>query len=285
MEIVDRRESGETVLRQCQLTEVYLLQVLDQICKKHGIRYFLVGGTLLGAMRHNGFIPWDDDIDVGMLKDDFNLAMKVLPKELPEAILLQKPGSPYGIDAFAKLRDRKSFMGEPDATVANPSGIFLDIFQYERMPNLPYKFLYLLIRARFGAFRRFRSALLRPRYSVVAKIFDCLVAGFWKCADWAARSFWHLLRLVAPARGWQMIGESGFTNRIPDDAIFPLGEHLFEGGNFPIPCDWEWVLKSQYKDWRVMPPVEERHWHSRFIFPTQAPESWWALKKDDACAS
>ena len=63
--IADNRSTGETTLRKTQLVELYLLRIFDEICKKNGLRYFLVGGTLIGAMRHNGFIPWDDDIDVG----------------------------------------------------------------------------------------------------------------------------------------------------------------------------------------------------------------------------
>src|SRR4051794_13117596 len=62
----DNRERGETRLRQSQLAMLRMLKIFDYLCTKHEITYFLTGGTLLGAVRHQGFIPWDDDVDVGM---------------------------------------------------------------------------------------------------------------------------------------------------------------------------------------------------------------------------
>ena len=76
-------------LRRQQLVMLDMVRALDGICKEHGIPYFLYGGTLLGAIRHNGFIPWDDDLDVAMLRSDYQRLVKVLPDELPEHIVLQ----------------------------------------------------------------------------------------------------------------------------------------------------------------------------------------------------
>ena len=76
-------------LRRQQMVMLEMVTVLDKICKKHDIPYFLYGGTLLGAFRHNGFIPWDDDLDVAMMRQDYKRLMKVLPAKLPSYIALQ----------------------------------------------------------------------------------------------------------------------------------------------------------------------------------------------------
>src|SRR5688500_3524045 len=89
--IPDEREKGETRLKQCQLVMLRLLKILDYLCEKHKIEYFLVGGSLLGAIRHKGFIPWDDDLDVGMTRDNYERFVQLAVPELPHDIFFQTP--------------------------------------------------------------------------------------------------------------------------------------------------------------------------------------------------
>ena len=95
----------KSVLRRLQQTEFEILKEFDRICKKHNIQYFLDSGTALGAARHKGFIPWDDDIDVGMLRSDYEHFLEICPKELEQKYFLQTietdPGCPC---LFAKIR-------------------------------------------------------------------------------------------------------------------------------------------------------------------------------------
>lgn len=76
-------------LRRQQLRMMELLLAFDKICKKHNIRYWLIAGTLIGAARHHGFIPWDDDMDVQMLREDYERMLEILPQELDDTMALQ----------------------------------------------------------------------------------------------------------------------------------------------------------------------------------------------------
>ena len=78
-----------SLLRRQQMRMLEILVEIDKICKKHDIRYWLSSGTLIGAMRHNGFIPWDDDLDIEMMRSDYVRLMEVLPSELPDWLALQ----------------------------------------------------------------------------------------------------------------------------------------------------------------------------------------------------
>ncbi|MBR6455697.1 MAG: LicD family protein, partial [Prevotella sp.] len=102
-----------SLLRRHQLRMLEILLEVDRICKKHQIQYWLSSGTLIGAVRHKGFIPWDDDIDIEMLWPDYKRLMKVLPEELPETMALQTTETDKNYFFFyAKVRDRRSYLEE-----------------------------------------------------------------------------------------------------------------------------------------------------------------------------
>lgn len=75
----------QDLLREVQLVQLDILNEVDKICKNNNIKYFLIGGTLLGAVRHGGFIPWDDDLDIAMFREDYNKFLNVCKKELDDA--------------------------------------------------------------------------------------------------------------------------------------------------------------------------------------------------------
>ena len=78
-----------SLLRRQQMRMLDILLEVDRICRKHNITYWLSSGTLIGAVRHKGFIPWDDDLDIEMLLPDYERLMKILPQELPDTMALQ----------------------------------------------------------------------------------------------------------------------------------------------------------------------------------------------------
>ena len=76
-------------VRQIQLGELSLLEKYIEICSKYNLRYYALGGTLLGAVRHKGFIPWDDDMDLGMPRKDYEKFLEICKKELPDHVILR----------------------------------------------------------------------------------------------------------------------------------------------------------------------------------------------------
>ena len=122
-----------SVLRRQQHRMLEILLEVDRICKKHNIRYWLSSGTLIGAVRHKGFIPWDDDLDIEMLLPDYERLMRVLPDELPSTMALQSQDTdPNYFFFYAKVRDRRSHLEEGNRydRVWKEQGIYIDIFPF-----------------------------------------------------------------------------------------------------------------------------------------------------------
>ena len=76
-------------LRKIQLLELNILKEIKRICEENQIKYFLIGGSLIGAIRHKGFIPWDDDIDIAMLREDFDKFVEIAPKIISKEFFVQ----------------------------------------------------------------------------------------------------------------------------------------------------------------------------------------------------
>ena len=120
-----------SVLRLHQMKMLRILEFVDRVCRKHGIRYWLSSGTLLGAVRHGGFIPWDDDLDIEMLYRDYKRLMEVLPFELPSNLVLQTMHTDSNYVApYAKLRETDSYISEVNNIGRNYkyNGVYIDIF-------------------------------------------------------------------------------------------------------------------------------------------------------------
>lgn len=128
-------EYDPSTLRRLQLVELDILEVVADVCERHGIRWFLDRGTALGAVRHKGFIPWDDDVDVGMLREDYERFLQIAEKELPNGYSLHTPdNTPHYAPLFAKVyKDGTEFWSREISESKCEQGIFVDIFPYDTM--------------------------------------------------------------------------------------------------------------------------------------------------------
>lgn len=120
--------------------ELDLLNEIIRVCKKHDIKYCVIGGTLLGAVRHDGFIPWDDDIDIMLSRKDYQKLCEVAEKEFSKPYFFQTMQTDFGFRPFARLRNSETTgiqRREVGCKIPYNQGIWVDIFPYDNLPDDP----------------------------------------------------------------------------------------------------------------------------------------------------
>ena len=159
-------ELDSTTLRKLQMVELEMLIELDRICRKNNIKYTIIGGTVIGALRNGGFIPWDDDVDVAMLREEYEKFRKACKKDLDQSrFYFQDHRNTKGYRwGYGKLRRKDTlFLREYQEHMPYEQGIFLDIFPHDGVPDA------FLIRA----MHNFQCFMIRKiLWSEVGKIAD-----------------------------------------------------------------------------------------------------------------
>lgn len=260
MEDFSRYNGEGTVLRSVQLRMLELLRELDRICRENGIRYWIAYGTLLGAVRHKGFIPWDDDLDVFIHEDDFEKFQALCASSLPDWIFLQTKETDSDCNLycdFVRLRDNNSLVIQDyDSFKLNYNkGVFVDIFRAKSYPNEPLPLLkYLLNRISYSY-----GFLHNPRQVNLKNI----VCYFLYPLSYA---FHKLLLSAVCAIGnkscYAPCGEAYVYGGVfPKSETFPLKEIEFENCLFFAPSDCDSILKRIYGNYWEIPPKEKRRMH------------------------
>ena len=264
------KEYSQQNLRACQLKQLAILEEIDKICKRHKIEYWLDGGTLLGAVRHGGFIPWDDDIDIAMSLEDEKRFEEIAPKELPDWLYLQTPKSdPGSKEPITKIRDCNSLYIEQGDDFCQPyvKGIFVDIFPFVDYPDIPRSWIKTLTKGISKS-----HSILNHRHTYSLRSF--------------AEFFYFGGKYCLCSALWKVVGLFGKKTRYSDvpflngrgisfdkKAVKPLGTIKFEGKEFPAPCNPDSYLTDLYGDYMKIPPVEKREFHSIFILPELSKKS------------
>ena len=248
-------------LRKAQQRMLEMLVFFDDFCKKNNLRYWLDGGTLLGAIRHQGFIPWDDDIDINMPAEDFTKLVKLFgDKQIGDYVLQNHDTDPGYYRCWGVLRDLKSKYVHTDDLYSERTikykGLQIDIFpvitEYNQFTFIVSKYLKVLVdhfwKAKLSAFNSFMtksfyylgSRLLYPLFHVLVKkknnriVFDYGV-GFWR------------------------------ESRYEED-IYPLGKVEFEGHFFNAPKDpLSYCRKIYGNDCMEMPSPDKIYGHQSIV--------------------
>lgn len=242
------------ILRKAQLIMLDELIEVDRICKKYNISYWLDSGTLLGAVRHKGFIPWDDDIDICMLQEDYEKFFSIAKKELNDKYFLQvKETDEMTTSPYMKVRHRDSILIEENFTEKEKfhQGIFLDIFlmnSFNFKVKKIYKFLYRIKELKIqGNFLLLKKILLKLKINKIsAKILNLFLEKE-NNKSFIGYKYW-------------------FYKLHKYSSIFPLAEIEFEGYKFFCPNSTDIYLKDIYGNlYMKLPPEKDRIWHAREI--------------------
>lgn len=240
-------------LRQLQLEMLEILITVDRICKKHNIPYWIEGGTLLGAVRHEGFIPWDDDLDIALMKRDYKKLIKILQDELPQEYALQTHDTDHNyFQPFAKVRSLSSEIEELNGYDRNYiyKGAYIDIFSMEKGFNTLSKvssYIYYLLRKSSYKITNcfFRKTFLNAFYYIV-KLIICV----FKLCNF----------LFRPQRITYSYGVY-FNCSYKYEQIFPISSIKFEGCIFNAPNDVNKYLIETFGNYKQLPPEESRKTH------------------------
>ncbi len=271
----------EPLLRDVHVVQLRLLRELDRVCKANGLRYMAIHGTLLGAVRHHGFIPWDDDIDIVIPRKDYDRLLSLGKAGFSDPFFLQTPINNYGCyyGGYSKLRYSGTAALEPQNEGRSPSnchqGIWIDIFPLDSYPaeekaqdalQRKQRFLQRLIYSKAYPI----SAGVMRDVPVWKKVAYKILTRFMRRRDLIAA----FDRLCRQGHGHQLLaitacyyGERKNKNVWPAEWFASAENMPFEDMCLPVPEKWDAVLVKRFgADYLTLPPMEKRYRHHNVVF-------------------
>lgn len=260
---MDQREQ----LRQAQLL---ITNEIKRVCELHNIHFFLDCGTLIGAVRHDGFIPWDDDIDLGMLREDYEKFLDIAPKELRSDFFIDNysTNQTYAL-VFSKVRLRGTkYIEAKGNAAAKHNEVFVDIFPYyeisddereRKKDGLKMGILAQAIMSKSG-YKVWKGDSFLKRL----KFIPTDIIGAINSKD---TLFKKVDRLYNKHHGTKCVCIQDGSKKsylhwyIPKEYLAELTEGKFEGYSFPIPKEYDKYLTIAYGDYMKIPPVEQQTTH------------------------
>lgn len=264
----DNRTDASTPLRQAQLVMLRMLKIIDYICRKHNLGYWLCSGTLLGAVRHQGFIPWDDDLDICMIREDYEKFIQIAPLEFPKDIMLQTRDRDPNYDYLplpCKIRDLNSLIISEGSENANYNqGLFIDIFpadryhtgglalKKEKLLKTYFRFITKCLDAKFGKNRSVKNHVISyfdPLFHYLTKLY---LKKITKLVQRNNKELIHNRCLIG--HGFDTPWRRYFNY----SDIYPLRDISFEGTRVMAPNNIDVYLTELYGENYMTPPPESQ---------------------------
>ena len=276
--------TDQELLRAVQLCNLKNLKKLDEICRRHNIRYWIAYGSLIGTIRHQGFVPWDDDIDVEMLREDYLKLCEVPAEEWGDETLFC---SAYSEDerhdkvfgrVYQKNTKVQSYV-DVEQWRSRKTGkswftsVMLDIFIVEHIPDSEEEFrkIYNRLTKKKAYYKRFKLFHI-PGNSLSQKIKSALIEIWRKSKSYGGKESWQNLidecrDIIAKSNAGKRYGLycTNDNNIYEEEDIFPLIDMPYEDMMVPVPNNYHKMLTDMYGDYMQFPPENERY-HLDFIY-------------------
>lgn len=255
-------------MTELQNVEFQILKSFVDVCDKLGLTYYLVCGTALGAAKYGGFIPWDDDIDVGMYREDYEIFCQKAPRLLPEYYFLQT----YRTDKnfphiFCKIRDsRTTYIEKSVAGIVMHHGVYIDVFPLDGYPEIPSEKLKLERKKRLLQAQIACVFQINAQYSRKAKLIVAVgrFLGFHKQTNRILQKLETLLAMYQTTDASIICNHGNWQGKLeyaPKEQYGKGSWTMFEGLKVRIPEKFDEYLTQKYGDWRSDPPKEEQIGH------------------------
>lgn len=271
-------------LRDLQLCELEIVRNVLEICEKHDLQIYMIGGTFLGAVRHRGFIPWDDDVDLGFSRKDYETFLQVAPEELKDGYYLRHyetdPTMPY---YPAQVVDPSFEILDVSAKIPKMRSAWIDLFPLDGMPDgaisyffHKYRLLYLRMMLKFSQFDQVVAVNLKNR-PLHEKILVAVGKHLhlegkldtlkrMRLIDRCLKKYpFENCRRVVNFMGAYKFREV-FDRSVYEDSV----EYPFEDITLPAPRDYDLVNRQLYGDYMTPPPVEEQNKHGTITGETES---------------